>query len=365
MGFDSGSVSFRLFSLSRAFDDSVVEQFARHTVPPIETLVSEPLCGWVGARHLLDREITAEHCVLGGYLHVTYLCAERKIPEALLRAHCRLEEDLEQRARGVAFLPRKVRGEIRDRVRAELLPAMPPTLTGIPVVLDFRNDLLLAGAMSNKQIDALTRHFRETTGVVPNLLTAEVTALQRRQLNSLDLDATSFAPQEVPEESEEATLGMDFLTWLWYFWESTGGVFRRSNGRQMGVMLEGPLTFFHEGAGAHEAVIRKGMPLNSREAGVALYCGKKLKRAKLLIAEGDTLLTALIDADFGFRSLKLPKSEQPDPIGRFQERMLHIETYRETFFDLYDRFLELRADSAQWATTVDAMQKWVAQRAAL
>ena len=52
-------------------------------------------------------------------------------------------------------------------------------------------------------------------------------------------------------------------------------------------MLEGPLTFFREGEGAHEAVLRKGTPLNSREAGTALYCGKKLKRAKLVLAEGD------------------------------------------------------------------------------
>ena len=363
MGFDSGSVGFRLFSLPRSFGPDLAEAFARHAAPPIETLSSEPIFGWVGGRHLLDRDLSEERCVMGGYLHATFMRAERKIPESLLRAHCRLEEDIELRAREVPFLPRALRGEIRERVREHLLPTMPPTLTGLPVAVDFRNDLLLAAAMSDRQIDLLSPYFRETTGVLPVLLTADTAALKRRRVNVNDLAAVTYSPDPAFEPGAESDLGMDFLTWLWFFWESGGGILRLADGRRVGIMLEGPLTFFREGEGAHEAVLRKGSPLDSREAGTALYCGKKLKRARLVAAEGDQVWSATVDADFGFRGLKLPKGEQIDPAGKFQERMLQIERYWALFFELFDRFLDLRTAPAQWARTVDAVQAWVTRRA--
>lgn len=362
MSFDSGSVNFRLFSLSRSFGPDLAEAFAQHAAPPIETLSSEPIFGWVGGRHLLDRDLTEDRCVMGGYLHATYMRAERKIPESLLRAHCRLEEEVELRAREISFLPRALRTEIRERVSEQLLPAMPPTLTGLPVVVDFRNDLLLAAAMSDRQIDLLSPYFRETTGVMPVLLTADTAALRRKRINVNDLSSVTYSPDPAVESGPESDLGMDFLTWLWFFWESEGGVIRLTDGRQVGFMLEGPLTFFREGEGAHEAVLRKGAPLNSREAGIALFCGKKLKRAKLVLAEGEQVLTATVDADFGFRGLKLPKGEQIDPVGKFQERMLQIESYWTLFFELFDRFLDLRTSPPQWAQTVDAIQTWITRR---
>jgi hypothetical protein len=123
------------------------------------------------------------------------------------------------------------------------------------------------------------------------------------------------------------------------------------------------VTFFREGQGAHVAVLRKGEPLLSREAGTALYCGKKLKRAKLTLARGDKQWTVFVDADFGFRGLKLPPGDQPDYAGRFQERALAIETLLEAFMTLYDRFLEVRCQAGVWGKTITSMRAWVARRA--
>ena len=224
-----------------------------------------------------------------------------------------------------------------------------------------RNNLLLAGALSDKQIDALAAAFRETAGAPPLLLTPETAAIKRKGLNANDLTPTSFSPDTSLEVPPESTLGMDFMTWLWYVWEKEGGVYHLPDGREFGVMLEGPLTFFREGQGAHEAVLRKGMPLNSREAGTALLCGKKLKRAKVVIAHSDEVFSATVDADFAFRSLKLPKGEQTDADGRFEERMLMIETFWSAWLALFDRFLELRTDAQAWPKTLNAMRQWIAR----
>jgi len=360
MAFDSGSVSFRLFYLQRSYDAGLIDDFARNAAPPIASLNKDPISGWVTGRHLLDRDITEEKCVLGPYLYAMYMKAEKKVPESLLRAHCRLEEDVELRAREIEVLPRAVRAEVKQRVVDSLLPTMPPTLSSIPLVVDFRNDLLLAQAMSDKQIDVISPVFKETAGTLPILLTPETAAIRRKQINANDLDPVTFSPDDTLEPPTESTLGMDFFTWLWFAWEKEGGVYHLPDGREFGVMLEGPLTFFREGKGAYEAVLRKGTPINSREAGTALLCGKKLKRAKVVIGQGDNVFSATLDADFAFRSLKLPKGEQLDPVGRFQERMLFIETFWSAWFMLYDRFLDLRTDPKQWPKTLEAMKQWIA-----
>jgi len=360
MAFDSGSVSFRLFYLQHSYDSGLVDAFAKNAAPAITSLNKDPISGWVTGRHLLDREITEEKCVLGPYLYAVYMRAEKKVPESLLRAHCRLEEDAEMRARGTDVLPRAVRAEIKQRIMESLLPNMPPTLSSIPAVVDFRNDLLIAGAMTDKQIDTLSPVFKETAGTLPILLTPETAAIRRKQVNANDLDPVSFSPDDTLDPPTEATLGMDFLTWLWFVWEKEGGVYHLPDGREFGVMLEGPLTFYREGLGAFEAVLRKGTPINSREAATALLCGKKLRRAKVVIGQGDNVFAATLDADFAFRSLKLPKGEQLDPVGRFQERMGFIETFWGAWLSLYDRFLDLRTDPKQWPKTLDAMKQWIA-----
>lgn len=365
MGFESGRISFQVFDLSGEWTPDILERFARHAAPPLESLGREPIEGWVSGRHLLDRRIEADNCLIAsGYLHLNWMRAERKIPEALLRAHCRIEEEVELRARGLAALPRKVRAEIRAGVEERLLPDMPPTLTGIPVVIDFRNRRLLAGTISEKATDTLTQAVQRTTGIMPSIVTPETAALRRKQINVNDLDAQVFTPQE-NVEAGDWLLGDDFMTWLWFDWERSGGVFHIEREHQpFGYMLEGPLLFVHQAEGAHEAVLRKGSPLRSAESGTALWSGKKLRRATLVLAQGESTWLVNLDASrFSFGGLKLPDAEpQPDPIARFHARMLAMETFWNAFMFLFDRFLDLRR-SADWGSECTAMQDWVARRA--
>lgn len=368
MGFDSGSMTFRVYEVQGRLDVDVVECFARHAVPPITTLNREPLAGWVGPRHLLDREVSPETCLAGNLLRVTLMKAERKIPSSLLRAHCKLEEQIEMKARGVPFLNRATRREIKDTVIDRLLPTMPPTLTGIPALFDLTQGVAYVQAMSEKQQDAFVLAFRQATGlgVVPH--TPEVAAMKLKSLNARDLEPACFAPD--PDVAAASPgLGLEFLTWLWFFWESNHGTIPTGaggTGEPFALMLEGPLTFVVEGEGAHEAVLRKGMPLLSAEAKTALTSGKKLRRAKLVLARGDEEQWAVtIDgADFAFRSLRVPKPEPTDAEGILQERVRLMQVFLDVFFRLYERYLDLRRDARAWERTLGELRNWVADRTA-
>jgi hypothetical protein len=163
----------------------------------------------------------------------------------------------------------------------------------------------------------------------------------------------------------DGTAGREFLMWLWYCSEKRGGLVNIPEVGEIAYMVEGPLTFVMEGKGAHEITLKKGEPMLSAEARTALLSGKKLKKAKLKFVRGEEEWSFTFDADeFIFRSLKLPQTETYDRVGKFQERMVLLETLRESLFHLFREFVKERNSSAAWKETKAAMRKWVADRPA-
>lgn len=363
MGFESGSASFRVFYAPGGQPGDCLERFARCAAPPLDKLGSDPISGWVTGRHLLDRDIREETAIMAGFLRLTLMKAERKIPESLLRAECKMEEFAEMAAKGVATLDRGTRAEIKRSVTERLFPNMPPTLTGIPLVWKNDADQLYAGALSEKQNDALLIAFQQAVSQPLVPMTPAAAAMRRKQIDVRVLGPTSFSPEFEHELMGGETIGEDFLTWLWFFSEARGGIARIPDIGEFGVMLEGPLLFFRDGDGAHETQLRNGMPLVSSEAKTALLSGKKLRRAKLTLALGDASWTVSFDArEFIFRGLKPPKAQPMDAISRFEQRMFSIRTFTDALLGFYDRFLDERTDADAWSKTVAEIHKWVADR---
>lgn len=362
MAFDSGNPSFRVFWYKDHLNDTIIENFAQAIAPEISTLSTSPIDGWAGWRHLLDRDISAESCYFIPWLHLNLMHAERVIPKPLFRAYCRMEEEAERKARGLEFLPRKLKKEIRERVHDALLPDMPPTLSGIASVTNLSTNLVYADAMKASSVDVFAKFFRETTGQALAPFNPATAALVRRQVNVNDMTPSVYTSDENFNPPEKCDLGFEFLTWLWFKWEVKSDVFESPLGEKCQMMLEGPVTFFNEGRGAHNVVLRNGLPLQSREAGVALYCGKMISKVKLTLADSSNSWSADVDSEFAFRSLKLPKEGKSSDQPSFQERMETIDKFVHLFYHLYDTFLDERT-SKSWDQIVDEIRAWVDKRA--
>jgi hypothetical protein len=362
VSFESGSVTCRMFYVLGGMPDDAVERFAAASAPPVHSLGRDSIEGWVTSRHLMDTNITAENATMAGYIYLYLMQAERKIPPALLRAEVRMEELAEMQARGLAYLRRSERSEIKKAVVERLQPEMPPTLKGIAMVYDPTDQIAYASATSDKQLDALVLSFRSTTGANLVPIEPDSAALQRAGLHLSALTPTCFVP-DFEYAGAPDTIGQDFLTWLWY--ASEAGALTALVPAESGFIIEGPLTFEFEGAGAHETTLRKGSPMVATEAKAALLAGKKLRRAVLTMAQGETMWTATVDADsFIFGGLKLPKGDATDLIGRFEERMLALRQLREAYLELFDHFLTLRTHPERWEKTLAEVYQWVEQRAA-
>jgi len=363
MPFERGSISFRMFHVPHRLPTDIVARFAQRAAPPLKSMGTEPVHGWIGGRHLLDVPITDENAYFGGYLRMALLKAERKVPKSLLRAECMLEEFAHMRAENKPFVDRKTRSDIRKNVMARLLPTMPPTLKGIHFVYDERAKLIYATATSAAQTDAYRIHFRNAAGFDPIPLTAE-TAAVACEANTGNWGRTSFSP-ELPDSAMDETPGLDFLTWLWFASEARGGLFDTKDHGRVAIQIEGPLLFTRTGEGAHEIALRHGLPTISAEAKTALLSGKKLERAKLVLGRaGDENWSCSFDSDaFVFRGLKLPEAkEMLDAASAFQDRIQKIGLFREMLLDLFAQFAAERDNPQRWTTAQKEIHRWVTGR---
>lgn len=362
MSFESGSISCRISTFPHPIPDDAVEKFAGHAAPPLNTLGSGEIHGWVTGRHLLDRDLREDTASYAGYLRLTLMQAERKIPEPLLRAECKMEEIAELEASGRERLSAKIRSEIRKRVTERLLPDMPPNLKGIHFVYHKDTRFLYTSGMSDKQVDALSHAFQQSLGMMPILVTPDSAAILRNAGNPRDWSASSFSP-EVDDDEATVTPGEDFLTWLWFVSEARGGTMVLDQLGTVAIMIDGPLTFFNEAGGAQEAVVRKGEPRLSAEAKTALMSGKKLRRAKLALAlDEERTWSTTIDSTFAFRGLKLPEGEKLDAVSKFQERQIYLDQFCGAFLDLYEIFCRERNNPTAWSATVQDLREWVRSR---
>lgn len=364
MGFEKGSVSFRMFFAQRDFVEDDVDKFAAAAFPPLNSLAEEEVHGWVASRHMLDRNITEETAYLGGYLRLGLTQAKKSVPSSLLAAECAVEEVAVMEADDKQYLNQQARSEIRKGVKERLLPDMPPQLKSIDFVFDERSHMIYSTATSEKQLDAFVLSLMQTTGCGATPADPETIAERLSQINVQHWAPSSFS-DELEDGMVDGTAGREFLMWLWFCSEKRQGIVQIPEVGELAYMVEGPLTFVMEGKGAHEISLRKGEPMLSAEARTALLSGKKLKKAKLQFVRGEEVWAFTFDADdFVFRSLKLPETETFDRVGKFQERMVFLETFRQSFFHLYSEFAKERNDSKVWKETKDEMRKWVADRPA-
>ena len=391
MGFESGSMTFHAFYLVKSFTPPDMELFAKHVLPPITTLVGEqPLHGWAGPSHALDAELTEEHCWRGDWLWFAHVTAQKKVPPSLMRATLAAELEVERKARGWENLPRAARQEVKERVTEDLLNGAQPSFSSMECAIDLRQERLLAGAMNDASMQVLCPFFRETTGCMPVLCGPDSAALRLRGVDTNSVELMNFTPNEAVGVPPEVRLGTEFLTWLFYRWEKEADAFEL-NGERCQMMFEGPLMFSGDDApGCHETVLRNGTPLDTPEFGIALWNGKKLRRAKLTLTRNDWIVSATVDGyDFAFRSLKCdppkkakesdsfsempsmnsPGAPAPEPdMGDSKrkltadERLDRAAFYVDAFLALYDMFLQLREDPVKWRDELSKIQPWIRER---
>lgn len=360
MPFERGSFSVKFLKLPKDLPEDALKDFNTHCAGKLDEVKNEPQIGWVSGRHMLERTIDEETAILGGHIYLYLRIAQRKIPAQLMKAEIKMEELVYMRATGSADIPKKIRKEIKATVEEKRLPQMVPSITGMPFVIDRRDNSIYLGATSRAQIDNFLALFEKTLKITPIEMSAEEIMIEEK------LNPSHYSGMKLfPNLDDELVASRDFLTWLWFFSEEKSGEFDVKNLGRFSFMIDGPLTFIADGEGALESAVKKGNPLKSAEARAALNVGKKLKKAKIVFAKDDETWSATFDADsFSFSSVTLPQGEEMEHNSRFAERIDNLQIFRTVFKSLFTQFIE-ETKSPEWKNKIAQIKEWIEKRESL
>ncbi len=363
MSFEQGSISFTIFELPGDLPGDIPALFAAHKAGPLDAATDEPQWGWVTGRHLLDNSIDGASAQRGGCYHLALRQTVRRIPASLLNALCKREEFAYMKANGQDFVSGKVRRQLKEEVVEKYISKMPPSLSGIPMVLEPNERLLYVGATGQKQLDTFVDNFYQATKMEPLPFTPAV--ILERDFN---ITESALTPLRIGEaQVSEPQTGRDFLMFLWYYGETVGRLELPQYG-EFDLMIEAPLVFSGIGdeRGAGEADLKKGdSPLRSAEAKAAVAVGKKLRKAKLTLTRGDQTWSGVFDADrFAFSSFRLPEGEEMNDEERFAERITNIGVFKEALSGYFRLFVRSVLGDAGDKTGA-AVRDWARNREAV
>lgn len=274
--------------------------------------------GWSAGKDELDNELKEENCVVGEYFYLTMRIAKRKISASIAKAMLRKKINEYMRAHDIAFVNRKVRGELKHEVESQLVQNTMPSLRSIWVII-CPNGKLYAGTSSNREIELLYSLFYKTFSaeIIPQI--------------SFFNDDNIYAKSDFPE--------LEFMTDL----------FRRSEVSGVTFMIETPFAFIaldDESPCVSTSAAGAGVA-RSNEVRTALREGKLLAKVKLLVC-GDACpgyrtgdyWNFTLTRNFALTSLALPEGEEMDINGCFIERIDMLDAIFTWLLEQKNLFIE-------------------------
>lgn len=160
-------------------------------------------------------------------------------------------------------------------------------------------------------------------------------------------------------------LGEEFLTWLWFRIETDGGEFDLGRNRTVGVSFDDYIAFAPRDDDETEHTLKKGSPSRCAEAAAALHNGRRLRRAKLILGQGEMVWSVTIDGPtMNLLSVKLPEDD-PDADSaeeRSVDRIRGFLEVQEIVGALYRAFLEQRLAPDYLDRGATAQAEWMASR---
>jgi hypothetical protein len=166
-------------------------------------------------------------------------------------------------------------------------------------------------------------------------------------------------------QAQDALLGREFLTWLWYASEARGGLFEGPENEKFGLFVERRVSVQGGEGESLETATVSGRLSELREARLGLSNGKKVNRATLrLTRDADEWSMTLRAEDFSVSGLKPPKSEAgredgDDPDATFLERVYLFEKALGFLDRAFADFVRLRL-SREWETECGRVRSWLA-----
>lgn len=156
-------------------------------------------------------------------------------------------------------------------------------------------------------------------------------------------------------------LGGEFLLWLWFSRDVTGGEIQIKGKGMLIVSLETQLGLADPVADRERVSIRGMDPFGSAEAGEALVTGKLPRKVGLRIVFEQAEWVVTLDSNtLALSGVKLPALSSQASEELFHERVRSLEQIHDLVHALYAHFLGVRLAPTWDSDVAPALKRWVA-----
>ncbi len=170
---------------------------------------------------------------------------------------------------------------------------------------------------------------------------------------------------------EKAFIGREFLTWLWFKSDRTGGRVEIGGGRTAEVIFLDRMKLDLSDAEASQTVTVTGEHSELREGVAALKEGKKIEEARISVRVGDNDYAVLLKGTWlmygSFRTPPVLPPEEPEVEeereGALLEKAYMIEEGMGIIDDLFRIFIELRISDDWEAKELPEIRDWIRKTA--
>ncbi|MEK6642931.1 MAG: hypothetical protein AABZ08_03415 [Planctomycetota bacterium] len=387
MGFLAGSVSFSRFRVvggsPKRLDDNLMEKFRAHAVGKQRVMRSDrEEIGWIGGRHLLDREFDAEKNVILECLHFGLRIDSHKVPPDIMRAYVQMEIDALRKhgdsAKGAAFakLKKQAVESAKARAEQEVKEGRYRSQKQFPILWDTRTDTLYFGSTSSSAIERLQSLFRDTFEKRLEPLTAGAAGYEFAGKSGVERRVESMRPARfvaqpdgnghtevywsTRDPSSRDYLGNEFALWLWYTLAEESDTLPLADSTEAAVVIVKQLALECPWAQNGRAVMTAEGPARLAESRVAVGTGKLPRKMGMIVTrQGSQYEFVLTPESLAVAGAILPPvSEEAEGRERLEERVEQVRHLGETVDLLYQAFLGRRL-SSEWDADLARMSAWL------
>ena len=169
MGLLKGTSTFVKFTLEGELPENPLEyisqRIASFSFQDIDETFDEYSIGWVSLFNMFDSSFEYASYSVGDYVVLTLRIDERKVSPAILKKFIMKEEERVKNERQVPKLSRTMKGEIKERVRVELMRKAIPVPSTFDVCWNLSESSLLFFSTNKKIHAVLEDFFKECFGV--------------------------------------------------------------------------------------------------------------------------------------------------------------------------------------------------------
>lgn len=362
MGLLKGTFSFSRYGIdnatSRSSSDKIDASIKKNAFRQFMPSSSDRVMGWTSPEEILDSSFAHASYAVGGYVLLCLRIDRKMIPPSLLKVRS-LEGEIAYRLeKGIKKIHREQREAIRDGVYRELLEKAQPVPSFFDVCWSVSKGAVMFGSLSDKVIQDFEDFFKETfQAVLVPFRPWDTPGLEGKTIKRI-------AELEKRGDVREASIGREFLTWLWFKSEERNGAVMLPDVGDVEVIFARRMVLESGEGDYSETVVCQGGPhADLKEGKEALRQGKRIKEARVMLERDSAKWEFTFKADrFRFQSLKLPAvaetdDEGEDRSGRTLERIYLLEKAVDTVDRLFVLFLSIRL-SDNWEQELPRMAKW-------